>query len=138
MESISLRCLHTCEEMNPREKTEKNQSRKREKSRPQRETDREPDLSPARLDKTFLFCHRGTIDPVPVEYRRNHRLKVELTWKFQVRSAETYWNQRMPGSWRERNNPENRACDLRLAICEISLARLSLRLPLLCGAGIQV
>ena len=28
--------------------------------------------------------------------------------KFQVRSAETYWNQRMPGSWRERDDPENR------------------------------
>ena len=32
----------------------------------------------------------GTIDPVPVEYRQYHWLKAELTWKFQVWSAETY------------------------------------------------
>ena len=76
----------------------------------------------------------GTIDPVPVEYRRHHRLEAAPTRKFQVRSAETFWNQRMPGSWREREmiqSPENRACEVSLVVS----AHLSPRLPLLCGGN---
>ena len=75
---------------------------------------------------------RATVDSEPVEMSSEPLIRYPsnivdtIDWRlcsreFQVRSAETFWNQRMSGSWRERDDPENRAC-------EISLARLSPRL----------
>ena len=62
----------------------------------------------------------GTIDPVPVKYRRNHDWRLSSRESFKSDQLRLIRIGESRGSWRERNDPENRAS---------SLARLSPRLP---------
>ena len=64
----------------------------------------------------------GTIDPVPFEYRRNHDWRLSSRESFKSDQLRLIRIGEGRGSWRERNDPENRAT-------ASSLARLSPRLP---------